>query len=373
MSNLKNQSFSQLWKDGKQQMKELMEKLMNLEEIQLHDDHLTQQHQLLLQQINSCNNHCQKITKQYTNTYSQLTSMQFANSLCIDTAKFYPNNIESALNWILPLKRLKNALEAPNDDDSVNIDDYLHLLIHHNTDHNMEYIYHLFGGYCAINECNRFKRNYRDRSKNSLSMQNYSSNQQLIDKMHCYYMHSFDFGYRLNATERKIIQCIEEQKCDHDHVYDSHIMLNKKLCLKYDIINEKQKKNIPIQKIQQKNNSKYNQITQDNAIECNNNKYSFGYKFIYGYNGEVTDRFSKKNDMKSIEVDPKYESLKEELTQNKISALSMMQFNSEQKKSEIHFQSYYCKETFKSVEDGGYKWIFNEEYVLCLMIYCNYT
>eukprot|EP01084_Bolivina_argentea_P184947 318965_1 len=90
-----------------------------------------------------------------------------------------------------------------------------------------------------------------------------------------------------------------------------------------------------------------------------NKMYSFGFKFKYGFEEES-------NNTNSIEVHPKYDSLKEELLQNNICVLVIDQFNSEYKKAENHYNSQHRK--------SNISWTaMTIEHLFCLMIYCNYS
>eukprot|EP01084_Bolivina_argentea_P213367 362393_1 len=394
----------------KQQIAALMIKLMELiAQIQMHEskssvnsdytiDELKHQQEMISKQIDTCHTQyqikqCEKIGSS-NQTYTKLINMGFSDTLCTDAANVYPDNIEQAVCWILQhttsndsndvqcsllsccsLKRLLNIMTITknNNENKFNIDDYFHLLIHHNSEADIEIIYEQFGGFCDIFACNVFKRNYRNRNKQQMALRNYSAQQQIIDKIHCYYCHIFDTGYRLKASEQKRIESVKEQK--YDTVDDTkQNFINGKLFLLNQIIKNKTHKNC--KELKQKGNTKFNQLLQNKEDIIRNDKsYCFGLKFKYGYDGEELNTYNEcfEKDTKAINVLNKYSSLKQELISNKISSISISQYESEYKKAQIHFDSDYCKQKFRPVTEYKYKWLFCVEYVLALMIYCNFT
>eukprot|EP01084_Bolivina_argentea_P249353 417386_1 len=246
------------------------------------------------------------------------------------------------------------------------IDDFCHLLTLHNDDHNFQYIYNVFGANCDITKCNMFHRNFSDKNKKQVSVR-----QQIKDKIHCYYQHTFDIGHRLNSKQRAIIND-NEQKIDEDAT-QLQLAINNRLIKLKEIINAKQKH----QNNQSSNTQKYNHISKL-LFDEKHSMYNFGLSFTYGYKGELTED-------DGIKVKAKYISLKEELINNKISILTVPQFNNEYKKAKIHFNSVHCKKTFKPYKktytniDVGFSKRYNVQFrflmnnILSLMVYCNYT
>ena len=91
------------------------------------------------------------------------------------------------------------------------LDYFFHLKSEH--DHEFDKIYHDLGGKCDVNTCTMVKRSfYRKYSSNILE---YDCNQCIIDKIHCYFQHSYDCGYRFTPEENKMIENIES-KYDND-------------------------------------------------------------------------------------------------------------------------------------------------------------
>eukprot|EP01084_Bolivina_argentea_P298769 514910_1 len=88
--------------------------------------------------------------------------------------------------------------------------DYHHLLFLHRYEY--EFIHYLFtlnnNKPCNIKNCNVITRHYRDRNKENFTVIyprcKYPKDivkQQVIDKIHCYYYHSFDTGYKINSVQ----------------------------------------------------------------------------------------------------------------------------------------------------------------------------
>eukprot|EP01084_Bolivina_argentea_P042146 77747_1 len=212
---------------------------------------------------------------------------------------------------------------------------------------------------CNIKTCQIFSRNYRDRNdeKNRLSdIKNIDDSVccQIFDKMHCHYSHSFDIGRRLLSTDK--VNTLNNQLISQT---------NSMLC--------NQSKNI-------KNTGFHRRY------QCIKN-YHYGFVFRYGYQWEK--RFGiplgcgkhRKKTLFLHKLKPKHSSLKEELTQNMVSTISLQQFNIEYGKAQKFFDSKFCKHAFPSqLERRNINqkkcqkiWEFKLEYILSLMIYCNYT
>eukprot|EP01084_Bolivina_argentea_P239399 402389_1 len=94
--------------------------------------------------------------------------------------------------------------------DTVSIlDAFHHLLFNH--DDQFELIHSTFlmqcynGNICPVWKCSMFERNRIDRKKYEGKLHNDMILQQLLDRVHCYYFHTFDTGYRLTADEKQYI------------------------------------------------------------------------------------------------------------------------------------------------------------------------
>eukprot|EP01084_Bolivina_argentea_P253001 424867_1 len=236
------------------------------------------------------------------------------------------------------------------------VNDYLHVMHQHNDDEQFEGIVNRLGG-CNIAQCNRLKRNYRNRTWTCNEMKNMDFDnlfENIMDKMHCYFQHSYDIGNRLTLKDKELINNIS---CVIDNTQEDDMLekaTNKQLQKTYEILQSKRQHNNIFNQRIQSSYSKFNQL---------DNEYSFGFSFKYGYQDENYDSFDYKS------VSKKYDSLKDELTTNTMAILSIKQFNLEYAKAGIHFESFYCKKMFR-VETRDYGEI-NLECILALMVYCN--
>eukprot|EP01084_Bolivina_argentea_P303431 523867_1 len=100
---------------------------------------------------------------------------------------------------------------------SVNLlDDFNHLLQAHS--HQFEDIYNFFNKHicdnnpdgCKLSDCLLIKRHQRDRNKKLILSDLYFNNnhiveQQLLDRIHCHYFHSFDVGYKMTEKQKENI------------------------------------------------------------------------------------------------------------------------------------------------------------------------
>eukprot|EP01084_Bolivina_argentea_P260208 439352_1 len=268
------------------------------------------------------------------------------------------------------------------------LNDYIFLIHKYNDDQNFEIIANELGQ-CDLKTCNMFMRYCRDKTKDeSFSNMHESVCYELLDKMHCYFHHSYDTGSRLSNTEKQsIIDVVNERKHENDDAFDQ-VLFNRKLKSIKHVIESKQQKN---KQIYSKFNDhskmfcKYNQLyLNDEKQQSNDNIFSVGYEFYYGYDGEQhMPSLIGWPTPDPIKVIQKYQTLKEEFIQNPFSRLNIKQYENEHSKATINFQSQFFKsnECFQSYERQyeinymlkSIKWEFKMEYLLAMMVYCNYT
>eukprot|EP01084_Bolivina_argentea_P200754 343248_1 len=246
--------------------------------------------------------------------------------------------------------------------------DYFHLIQNHNDDHDFEFI-HQQQHKCDVIHCNMFKRNNRDRNKCNEQKNDFDSRWSLyceiMDKMHCYYMHSIDVGYRTSITEKQKI--IMDTHVDPESTRNA---ITKQILTKIgNLISKKREKHKNVLNLFNNNrHRKYNQFGHTDQVDnkqddkyilkTDDKVYHFGFGFIYGYSGEITE---EEND--SIYVTAKYVSLKEELICNSIAKINLQQFNNEYQKAQINHSSYVAKWYYEYM---------SIDCVLAMMIYCNY-
>eukprot|EP01084_Bolivina_argentea_P016462 30816_1 len=274
--------------------------------------------------------------------------------------------------------RLINLLHQPNNiNDKIDVTqvlaDYFHILQNHDNDESFEFISNQLSIIkCDINQCTHFTRNYRDRCSNNENKEYYDENIEIVDKIHCYFMHSYDMVYRLTESERNQIQQESDEKSDHN-VSDVAMKIS---C----IITNKQK--LCTENITSTHNRAKVKGAQISAQLIS--KYNFGHLFEYKYKGENV------KSCYAITIEQKYKSLKQELLYNATFHVTKPDFNIQYKKALLHLNSPYCKRVFTSydelwVDTSDYdfdmnefkkmniNWIFRIEYILAIMIYCNYT
>eukprot|EP01084_Bolivina_argentea_P169584 293970_1 len=226
----------------------------------------------------------------------------------------------SCMNKTIVTQHIKEALDC-----------YHHLIYEHDKhyerfhDQEFEYIVKYLG-YCDLHKCRKFQRNYRNRNVLQCDSDlDFNFNEMdrvyisIFDKMHCYFYHSFDIKYRRTHNNAVSLQ----------------------------------------------NNANYSKINKQwiapskfNQFSC----YNYGYKFLYDEREEL--HVLQQADLdQGVRVREKYENLKQEVTENSISHLSMQQFNHEYGKAQIHFYTNYRKEKCPKLV---------LEQLLVVMFYCNY-
>eukprot|EP01084_Bolivina_argentea_P098722 177419_1 len=262
--------------------------------------------------------------------------------------------------------------------------DYMHVLYEHNSSEQYQMIFSALSQ-CNISNCAMFSRNNRNRMINNrvdiFSGYNYVCC--MMDTMHCYIQHPYDVGYRTPLQDEKVVT---EQKYDatqltvnKDIVRLQKRILSKRKTYKNVNIHSNDNYNKYIQLFSEEKDDQ-KQTVQDNHVET----YSFGYRLIYGYEGEKQGEDGYEGEVEAVEVKPAHESFKDELIQNKYATtkLTKEQFDNEYKKTMICFRSNYCKrhKNFQTYTQEYHhkiyqkvEWKLKGEYLLAVMIYCNYT
>eukprot|EP01084_Bolivina_argentea_P176261 305047_1 len=232
------------------------------------------------------------------------------------------------------LQNLKRYLNADIDEQQFDVtaflNDFLYLLAHHNTDNDMQLIYDTLGTQCDVKRCKIFSRHYERGAINRVGWK-----QQIVDKVHCFYLHLIDIEYPSEMNNDKLINNNNDR-------------------------------------FKRRSTNRFRQVFNTQNIEMNdtiNNKmYSFGTQFKYGYLNE--DKYKIYDDVKewidnnAVEVTAKYDTIKKELINNKIETITMVQFNDEYDKAKTHLATDFRKEKYINI---------NTEQLLSLIIYCNHT
>eukprot|EP01083_Nonionella_stella_P040144 109113_1 len=254
-------------------------------------------------------------------------------------------------------------------DISETTDDFIHLIHKHDNGEAFEFILSKLPQ-CNIKICRGF-RNYRDRTKCDNTKHDCGINLGILDKIHCYFAHSYDIGHRLNTHEAKEIENDIKQQNDTCIDDDINSINQKMLKMKQISFHTRNINKETMNSLNERISTKNTQLIYTSVEPISNsNTLDFGHEIHYHGGADCCDQG----------VSPKYNSLKEELITNKFSRLNIQQFDSEYKKALVHFNTRYCKQRVKPnyydtiYEDYPYeKYTLAVHHILSLMVYCNYT
>eukprot|EP01084_Bolivina_argentea_P016879 31533_1 len=295
---------------------------------------------------------------------------------------------------LLYCKHFKDFMNATqqnqNDNNDIDIQKTL-IAFHHllqNHEHQFELIYdkiveQVLGGTntCDLRQCLMLRRNHRDRfqlQKNDQELRKLYQvcdnpdvkdivTQQILDKIHCHFLHSFDIGYKLSTQDKvAIIQAVDASltKNENNHI-DEDFSDDKIVQSYHKIIADKKAsyRNIPVlDRLNNENNKFVTTLNNDTPTT-----YSFGYRFFYWIyykdNCEFVDPVRYKGDgsLWSLRMDiaveqsneghtlgeffvtAKFKNLKEELIDNPICGISALQWHILVEKANTHLLTDYIK------------------------------
>eukprot|EP01083_Nonionella_stella_P088745 247541_1 len=253
------------------------------------------------------------------------------------------------------------------------LNDFNHLLYAHATE--FEAIYNILSPHnksCELSQCLLMRRNQRDRENKQLLRQLYFASdatevmcQQLMDRIHCHYFHSFDIGYRLSNNERqRILNDAEELKHNDDedvaedrYVSDISTLLRNK--------REKYKNVSGLERLYGDNSNKFRtkmpeQIRRAKAVRLN--EYRFGFRFFYhnAYQNDAREgdpaaaysnlpgvKYHEANvgyTLKELYIEAKYNDLKDELLHNEICCVNVGNWNNLDQKAAAHISTDIAKQ-----------------------------
>eukprot|EP01083_Nonionella_stella_P008007 23046_1 len=263
----------------------------------------------------------------------------------IDSSK-YSMITESA--QFISLKQVMTRYENGTNMDDIDIqstyNDFLYLENNYGNDDQFEFIYNQLGKCSNTNQCPIFVRNYRDRSRIPLRNANtINARTQILDKIHCFYKHSFDMGYRLTDAQRERVSRIVNAEIDEN----APIYVNKQILKKYQLISGH---SVPV----------------SHSIPNKFNSYAHGQSFSYDKTPalkSILSAIGKRKPLVLYEADATYKSLKDEITNNTSQHLTMAQWDEEYKKCTTHRNSPKCKKKCPTI---------TVDMMLSLQIYCNY-
>eukprot|EP01084_Bolivina_argentea_P276004 470825_1 len=217
---------------------------------------------------------------------------------------------------------------------------------------------------CDINECLIYLRNNREREKTLVEYEtNLAVYMDILDSIHCYFIHSVDFGFRM------IVKPPIDDKNDsvaYDAEFASlkaYLSPIKKNLETIKTKNRLSNKFITETKFYENSEESKEEKNEENNVSycCKDGEYNFGQHFEY-WNG------SKK---------PKYSTLKAEITANKIFCIDMDAFNEVFKKANVLLHNSNvikaitsCKENKMNYKKGI---LLNEENIVCVILYTDYS
>eukprot|EP01084_Bolivina_argentea_P168962 292919_1 len=296
------------------------------------------------------------------------------------------------------------------------LNDFTHLLFSHSTQDEFERICdslvgQIKGNCCNIGNCVMLRRNHCDRSSKKLYFNKDEGDivrQTLLDRIHSYYLHSFDIGHKLRKVDRdRILNDDHEIKSSEDNFdekidfcYDSNISNAMRHIIR------KQKSYADTQGLERLKNNEQNKFllntedtsntTQESQSESksNNDKsYSFGYRYFYwkqfendqtrsdfiqGLGSCSMKRANTNYTIADFYVTKKYDTFKDETISNVKCKLSAFQWNQLVKMAKIHLDSKHGR-TFKCLRlksaayyDKKYGDTLTLQYLIAIMLYCNF-
>eukprot|EP01084_Bolivina_argentea_P170686 295782_1 len=280
-----------------------------------------------------------------------------------------PENTHCEISNCLCLQQFSETMKKYNNsfgNQNINIlsvlNNFLHLLENHNDDDQFEIISDMLPK-CNCTEtakCAAFQRNYRNRVKltddNKKRDSIYKHNSQnvltcqILDKIHCYYMHSYDIGIKLKHAEKLSLQHVaydDESKND---------LTNEKIKCFHQILSEKNKATV----IQTRLKTKFNSLSMQSTTYQSQKLFRFGVEFEYGYPNEIILNGDQYIPVNKLLV---YKNVKEELLSNGICRLSVQQFDSEYAKATLHHSSEHRKQQYPNL---------TTEQIFALIIYANF-
>eukprot|EP01084_Bolivina_argentea_P160703 279805_1 len=267
------------------------------------------------------------------------------------------------------------------------LNDYLHLGKQHVHSEKFQEISDFFGissAHCDFETCIMFKRNNRNRNKNSSNSTLYYKSsdgnevatQQTLDQIHTYIYHAFDFVVKQN-------QLMTLENNDDDRKYDDRKYDDRK----YDDIfsdgitnnlaprkskgtNELRK--LLSQRVQSHVNRFMTVISENDTNNSENPLYlvqfSFGVRYYYDarkykHNNEIDITYNVGDRYNEWYVATKYRSLKDELLNNNTKRIDLSQYNEVLNKSKQYIQTDHTKYNSPNIK---------VENIICICIYCNF-
>eukprot|EP01083_Nonionella_stella_P000900 2567_1 len=323
--------------------------------------------------------------------YSQLICMGFADNVSLEAANKFSSNLNDAISYIIEtqeevstemdcsgtvascpaIKRIITALsplqnkQHQDDDDKYGlINDYHHVLINHLCDDDQFHLIYIETCktiQCDIANCYSYHRNNRNRKNdvfNAAQSIHKSICSDILDTLHCYLVHSYDVGFRLNRTEIETKYNLHRnddselktnQYVDEEMVRLKRYLFDKRKHLRNVRGTERMKNNKFSTNIKIESNSEESKGNVNAIDESEDCQYSFGQKMSYWDpppEDETREHFWF--------IEPKYKTLKEEITANSIDPLDMNLYIKTCQKAQAFLDHSHVIRSMKSTKNEIY-------------------
>eukprot|EP01083_Nonionella_stella_P318737 1166548_1 len=213
---------------------------------------------------------------------------------------------------------------------------------------------------CTLSKCVMIKRNRRNRSKEDHDLyfgqdERNTNKQQLLDKIHSYYIHSFDTGYKLTRDDRERIM--------HDDVKmnnnDDDTLIDVRVRRFDEVIRRRTTEYEHVEELHE-NATLMNKYTLDTDLM----EYSYGFRYFYwkwyANNLDINDYAHPAGGSADIDlqrppngagvrlkewyITPKYKSFKDELINNAICVISLSKWQMLEIKAKDHFKTDFVRQ-----------------------------
>eukprot|EP01084_Bolivina_argentea_P215866 366580_1 len=267
------------------------------------------------------------------------------------------------------------------------VNDFEHILSIHAAQFDAMYdlaIYYNNNQDCSLSNCRVIRRHYSDKAVSVFDSSLDVVKQQLLDKVHCYFYHAFDVGYKVKNAEMikmlsdKVMEMQESKDTDNiDHVLSRFRAL----------------------------------VSTPPSIQCidrshkfitkgRNNYYNYSFRFFYWeYFKYITNKYDRTVNListfehankgyavKDLYIAAKYRSLKEELLMNPICRVDKASFDVQWTKAGVHLQSQYAStficgwkergDSMKKKLENAYKIRVDDpiqiQHLTAILFYCNF-
>eukprot|EP01083_Nonionella_stella_P185589 677125_1 len=179
---------------------------------------------------------------------------------------------------------------------------------------------------------------------------------QILDKIHCHYLHCYDIGHRLTPREKHTT--FNDNDIDDEQQFKELATLISSRRKTFETVYQSLGRITSSSKFVSSIENREDDMKTDGFNDLQ--FYDFGVVFCYRM------------------MQPKFRSIKHELTNNKFVTVSLQEFNLELAKAERYFNCEYCQKTLvlQSKEFSHYRpaehVVIGSQHILAVLIYCNY-